>query len=78
MAKIARLRENAKVALPNIAIFWWDYKVINVSTSMMCLATQESKHSIEAGLAVSHGQMVFGGSRHHSFGVSFSKVIVCF
>jgi len=25
MAKIARLRENAKVALRNIAIFWWDY-----------------------------------------------------
>jgi len=25
MAKIERLRENAKVALRNIAIFWWDY-----------------------------------------------------
>jgi len=24
IAKIARLRENAKVALRNIAIFWWD------------------------------------------------------
>jgi len=26
MAKIAQLHENAKVALRNITVFWWDYK----------------------------------------------------
>jgi len=29
MAKIARLCENTKVTLYNIAIFWWDYLVLS-------------------------------------------------
>jgi len=37
MAKIAWLRENAKVALHNIAIFWWDYKVKPAKTYALCV-----------------------------------------